>query len=85
MLKLWGEARKNIRTIKPRGSERGLSYLELSMEDKSEFKKRPKCPICGSSIGDYDKKAGTVWCSNKECELYDEELNISLWELFNDK
>lgn len=54
------------------------------MEDFNRLKKRLKCPICGSSVGDYDKEAKTVWCSNKDCELYEEEVDIALWELFNE-
>ncbi len=45
----------------------------------------PKCPLCGSDHGNYDLKSQTVWCSDKECNFYENECYIELWKLLDMK
>ena len=45
----------------------------------------PKCPLCGSTHGDYDLKGQVVWCSDKSCNFYENECLIELWILLDMK
>lgn len=45
------------------------------MNDKYEFF---ACPLCGKSVGGWDKHNNTVWCDNDKCAL-SEEVSTELW------
>ena len=36
------------------------------------------CPLCGKTIGGWDKHNNVIWCDDEKCSL-NEEISINLW------